>query len=80
MDQKLWTVKVNKPTHRLYLWPTGGSPKSLKTKQKIHHWQADYRGRGPNFWAVQRPLGSMFGVPWYEMSYVGLVIFARPKD
>ena len=22
------------------------------------------------FWAVQRPLGSLFGVPWYEMSYV----------
>ena len=22
-----------------------------------------------NFWAVQRPLGSMFAVLWYEMSY-----------
>ena len=27
--------------------------------------------------SVFGPLGSMFGVPWYEMSYVGLVIFVQ---
>ena len=32
---------------------------------------------GLDFWAVQWPLGAMFGVPWYEMSYVGLVIFVQ---
>ena len=26
-----------------------------------------------SFWAVQRPLGSMFVVPWYEMSYVNVL-------
>ena len=29
------------------------------------------------FWAVQWLLGSMFGIPWYKMSYIGLVIFVQ---
>ena len=32
-----------------------------------------------SFWAVQRLLRLMFGGPWYEMSYVGLVLFVQYK-
>ena len=39
--------------------------------ESIHN--AVYTKNQFNFWAMQRSLGKMFDVPWYEMSYVNVL-------